>query len=528
MGLPKEIPVSDANFPVAEYLRMSTEHQQYSLDNQHAVISEYAASRQFSVVRMYTDGARSGVVLKRRDGLRQLLQDVTSGQANFRAILVYDVSRWGRFQDTDEAAHYEFICKQAGIPVHYCAEPFANDGSIQNALMKALKRSMAGEYSRELGVRVLAGLKRLTSLGFKPGGLPGYGLRRMLVSIDGQPKQILASGERKSITTDRVVLIPGPEEEIAIVREIYRLLLKEHLTVHGIAAHLNKCGISHGNSRWTHHVVQQILSHPKYAGCNVFGRTTQKLGTPSVRVSQSEWIVKTSAFEPIVSPHVYEKAQQLLLNRTSNKSDAEILDALRRLLGRHGRLSLSLIRCSTQSPSPSTYRQRFGSLRRAYEMIGYGKPTDFGPIDLRQRTQAIREQVLRDIHEASPESTKIIRRSGRYRSYLRVRSGRRVSIVVVRAIRANPVTWQIDPHRQEWRRLTLIILLDKSNTSIYEMRLFLGLPRNRRFWVTEQDSWLASGLRLANAATFVATIESLRVSDGLRDRPFRSGFVTNE
>ncbi len=60
------------------------------------------------------------------------------------------------------------------------------------------------EYSRELGVKVLAGFKRLASLGFKTGGCPGFGLRRMLLSVDGRPKQLLAFGERKSITTDRV------------------------------------------------------------------------------------------------------------------------------------------------------------------------------------------------------------------------------------------------------------------------------------------------------------------------------------
>ena len=54
--------------------------------------------------------------------------------------------------------------------------------------MKALKRTMAGEYSRELGVKVLAGQKRLARLGFKQGGRPGYGLRRMLVSSDRTSK----------------------------------------------------------------------------------------------------------------------------------------------------------------------------------------------------------------------------------------------------------------------------------------------------------------------------------------------------
>ena len=141
----------------AQYVRMSTEHQQYSLDNQRLAIQAYAAAKGLSVVRTYADAARSGLVLKRRDGLRQLLQDVVSGNPGYKAILVYDVSRWGRFQDTDEAAHYEFLCKSAGIPVHYCAESFVNDGTLPNMLLKALKRSMAGEYSRELGVKTFAG-----------------------------------------------------------------------------------------------------------------------------------------------------------------------------------------------------------------------------------------------------------------------------------------------------------------------------------------------------------------------------------
>ena len=100
--------------PVAQYLRMSTEHQQYSLENQSTAILEYAESHNFDIVHTYSDAAKSGVALKHRVGLRQLLQDVVAGAAPYRAILVYDVSRWGRFQDTDEAAHYEFLCKSAG------------------------------------------------------------------------------------------------------------------------------------------------------------------------------------------------------------------------------------------------------------------------------------------------------------------------------------------------------------------------------------------------------------------------------
>ena len=242
-------------------------------------------------------------------GLRQLLQDVV-GKPDYRAILVYDVSRWGRFQDTDESAHYEFLCKSAGVPMHYCAETFANDGTLPSLIMKALKRTMAGEYSRELGVKVLAGQQRLARLGFKQGGVPGYGLRRLLISSAGTPKQELATGERKSIATDRVILIPGPAHEVQCVNDIYRMLVSEKSSVHAIAQELNQRAVKYiGDSGWDYHAVYTILTHPKYAGCHVFGRTSSKLYTPIVRLPKSEWVFTPRAFEAIVDPVTFSEAQ---------------------------------------------------------------------------------------------------------------------------------------------------------------------------------------------------------------------------
>ena len=86
-------------------------------------------------------------------------------------ILVYDVSRWGRFQDADESAYYEYLCKRAGIEVHYCAEQFENDGSPAATIIKSVKRAMAGEYSRELSAKVFKGQCRLIELGY-PAGRP--------------------------------------------------------------------------------------------------------------------------------------------------------------------------------------------------------------------------------------------------------------------------------------------------------------------------------------------------------------------
>ncbi len=118
--------------PAAQYLRMSTDHQQYSLNNQADTISRYATERGFLVVKTYSDAAKSGLRLKNRAGLKQLLKDVVGGQLEFSTILVYDVSRWGRFQDMDEAAHYEDegFSPSRPQPVQHDREHFVYDGVV--------------------------------------------------------------------------------------------------------------------------------------------------------------------------------------------------------------------------------------------------------------------------------------------------------------------------------------------------------------------------------------------------------------
>jgi DNA invertase Pin-like site-specific DNA recombinase len=172
--------------PAAQYLRMSTEDQQYSIANQRIRIQDYAQNHGFNFMRTYRDPGKSGVIIKHRKGLSALLKDVVSGDAAFRAILVYDVSRRGRFQNPDEAAHYEFLCTSSGIPLHYCAEQFSDDGTASSSIIKALKRSMAAEFSRELGEKVVRGKTRLAQMGFWMGGPLGYGYRRRMVSAEGK------------------------------------------------------------------------------------------------------------------------------------------------------------------------------------------------------------------------------------------------------------------------------------------------------------------------------------------------------
>ena len=151
----------------AQYVRMSTEHQRYSIDNQKAAIGEYAVARGFEIVTSYADGGKSGLSLKGRNALKQLLSDALAPGRRFEAILILDISWWGRFQDPDQAGHYEYICRQAGVRVIDCGEPFENDLSAASSILKQLKRVMAAEYSRELSDKLARAHRQQASLGFR-------------------------------------------------------------------------------------------------------------------------------------------------------------------------------------------------------------------------------------------------------------------------------------------------------------------------------------------------------------------------
>jgi DNA invertase Pin-like site-specific DNA recombinase len=392
--LPDEPPMTQT-IRAAQYVRMSTEHQQYSTENQSAAIAEYAHRRGMTIVRTFIDSGKSGLRLDGREGLKELIQVVQSGAADFGVILVYDVSRWGRFQDTDESGHYEYLCRRAGIRVLYCAEQFENDGTPVSNLFKGVKRMMASEYSRELSVKVFRGQCRLIELGYRQGGTAGYGLRRMLVDHTGKPKGFLKRGEHKSIQTDRVVLVPAPPDELTVVRRIYRLFIEERRTEREIADELNRAGIPGECGRpWTRGIVHEILTNEKYLGNNVYNRISFKLKTERVRNPPEQWVRHDGAFEAIVDPQDFFTARGIILERHRRFSDDELLVRLKALAEQQGRLSGILINETDGMPSSAVYSQRFGSLVRAYQLIGYSPGRDYGYVEVNQRLRRLHPEIV--------------------------------------------------------------------------------------------------------------------------------------
>ena len=469
-------------FRAAQYVRMSTEHQQYSTQNQAQIIQDYADQRGIEIIKTYADDGKSGLVIGGRAALQKMIADVETGAAEFNVILVYDVTRWGRFQDADESAYYEYLCKRAGIQVAYCAEQFENDGSPVSTIVKGVKRAMAGEYSRELSVKVFAGQCRLIELGFRQGGAAGFGLRRMLVDQSGTIKGELKRGEHKSLQTDRVILMPGPDEEVAWVGKMYRWLIEEDLSFREIADRLNEEGVATDLDRaWTPSSVRTVLTNEKYIGNNVFNRSSFKLKKLHVDNPPDMWIRKEGAFEGIVPLEVFMTAQEIITARSARLSDEELLEHLKRLYADAGQLSGVLIDQAPDMPSAATYRSRFGSLTRAYEMIGYRTDRDHERIALNKRLRALHPEIIARTETGIAEVGGSVVRDPKT-DLLSINDELVVSLVLARCqpqadgrlrwrIRFDPMRYQAD--------VTLAVRLDALNRSELDYYLlpWIDLPR---------------------------------------------------
>lgn len=455
--------------PAAQYLRMSTDEQPNSIATQRDAIQRYALANGFDVASTYADLGKSGLDIRNRPGLRRLLRDVLNRECSFKAILVYDVSRWGRFQDTDESAHYEFLCRRAGIPVHYCAEQFENDTGVSNAIMKTLKRTMAAEYSRELSVKIGAAHRRMAQEGYHVGGVAGYGLRRMLVKANGREK-ILETGDCKNLISDRVVLVPGPRTEVESVRTIFKLAASPEYSPRVIAEELNRRKLFYSdNTPWDYVRVYRVLHNERYIGNALWGMRDSRFHQRPQRRPRSEWVIKPGAIPAIITAKEFTNAQKRAEDRFSRRecSKDEILNKLAKSLQREKPLSKELIR--RRRLLRGTWTRRFGSLLQAYELIGY-KPTMHisNSMTAHSAIHVLRKKLFEDLKELFPSRIRMVRYYGHQRfRVLELDNRIRVAVYICRS---RPPSTSGEPRwmvaiRDNYRDLPALFCLPAKNLS---------------------------------------------------------------
>ncbi|MEC5652903.1 recombinase family protein [Enterobacter bugandensis] len=453
---------------VAQYLRMSTDRQQYSLHNQSEYIKDYAEKNNMEIAYTYDDAGKSGVSIIGRHSLQQLLSDVEQKKIDIQAVLFYDVSRFGRFQNSDEAAYYSFLFERNGVDLIYCSEPIpTKDFPLESSVILNIKRSSAAYHSRNLSEKVFIGQVNLIKLGYHQGGMAGYGLRRLLVDENGIAKEILGFRKRKSIQTDRVILIPGPKNEIKIVNSIYDLFIDDNMPEFIIAERLNEQNIPAENGTlWTRAKIHQILTNEKYIGNNIYNKTSSKLKSRLVKNPKNEWVRCDKAYKPIISKKKYNKAQEIIQLRSVHLTNEELLEKLKQKLESNGKLSGFIIDEDDTGPSSSVYRTRFGGLLRAYTLIGYKPEHDYSYIQINEALRSFYSGIIEDFKGEILKSNCYIDEY-KYAPMLYINDELLISVLITKCtpMKSGKLRWKVRFDNSQKADITIVIRMDSQNIS---------------------------------------------------------------
>ncbi len=312
---------------VALYLRRSTNErlQADSLHTQEQILRAYAKGHSMMVVAVYRDSA-SGTSTKHRRAFLQMVETITHG-APFTAVLVRDVSRFGRFYDMDEAAFFEVLFLGHHVKTIYCEEVFTSDTTPMASLIKSVRRVMAAEYSRDRARLVRYGQARATRMGFHVTGPAPYGLQRVMVGDNGEPVCELRPGEWKALSSHRTVLGPGRSDQLATVQTIFAEFTSMGRTVAEIVRRLNAEGVaSPQGSRWNAPTVAAILRNPRYTGVSRY----RMRGSPPVNETASELVLGRFPGSPTIAQEVWDQAQERVAASVRRTSNDELAGDLRK------------------------------------------------------------------------------------------------------------------------------------------------------------------------------------------------------
>ena len=502
---------------VAQYLRMSTDHQQYSLHNQSEYIKDYAEKNNMEIAYTYDDAGKSGVSIVGRHSLQQLLSDVEQKKIDIQAVLFYDVSRFGRFQNSDEAAYYSFLFERNGVDLIYCSEPIpTKDFPLESSVILNIKRSSAAYHSRNLSEKVFIGQVNLIKLGYHQGGMAGYGLRRLLVDENGIAKEILSFRKRKSIQTDRVILIPGPKNEIKIVNRIYDLFIDNNVPEFIIAERLNEQNIPAENGTlWTRAKIHQILTNEKYIGNNIYNKTSSKLKSRLVKNPKHEWVRCDKAYKPIISKKKYNKAQEIIQLRSIHLTNEDLLEKLKQKLESNGKLSGFIIDEDDTGPSSSVYRTRFGGLLRAYTLIGYKPEHDYSYLKINEALRSFYSEIIEDFKGEILKSNCHIDEYNYY-PMLYINDEFLISVLVTKCInmKSGKLRWKVRFDNSQKADITIVIRMNSQNISPLDFYIIPKIENEyNKMCMTETNNIRLDLYRFDNLDKLLQIITRMKVRE---------------
>jgi len=448
---------------VAYYRHSAQDRQENSVEIQREQVHAFADENSIEIIKEFADRGISGLSTEGRDGFNEMLDDyVVGNKADFQYVLVLDVSRWGRFQDTDLSSYYSGLCAKNGKRVIYTSIGFPKDDGLLHGLHMSIERYRAASYSKELSGKVWKGCAKIASGGYWAGGMPPYGMSRLLLDEQRNPLRVLRSGEHKAIHNQRVTLVPGDKDQVETIQRIFSAVADDDKRQDEIARMLNDERIqAPGGGYWNRSSVTAILRNEIYAGTMIWNKTSQKMKSPTHRNPPDEWVRRDDAFEAVVPRHLFQLVQEILDAREEEFArrylDEEMLRQFALIHDRYGVVNGKLLAASENTVSPATYVKHFGSMEQAYQAM-------FKDV-IERRTTEVREILQsREFDVMQIDDLLIVENSFSIRI--------QPSVPVISGFE---VYWVFHPH--ERREIDLTIGVPLSEPDSFTVLGYLALPR---------------------------------------------------
>jgi DNA invertase Pin-like site-specific DNA recombinase len=368
---------------IAYYRHSAQDRQENSIPIQQEQVREWARNHSVEIIQEFADHGRSGLTSEGRPAFTDMMENWVKKRSDFEYVLCLDVSRWGRFQDIDLSAQFSAECKRAGKQVIYTTIGKPRENDPLYPVYVQFERFRAAQYSKELSEKVWRGCVKITEQGYWAGGSPPYATSRLLLDEKREPLHKLETGQRKGIQNQRVTLVDGDANEVAVIKRIFHEFVSLGFSEHRIAEGLNQDGIlSPGGRTWSAGSVLGRLRNETYIGTLRYNKTSQKLKTPRKHNPPDKWVRTPEAFDGIIDSEQFLQAQLILAKRRQKYDPGFMLERLREIYEEYGFLRTSMLKTIESTPSAGSYGNEFGSFDGAFQRL-YDK----------QRKEA-REKVL--------------------------------------------------------------------------------------------------------------------------------------
>ncbi len=367
--------------PAVGYLRCSTDQQEESPEQQKIEILAYARTAGYDVIRWFEDFGKSGTTFDQRPEF-QRLRSAVEYQPEFKAVICYDESRWGRAIDAEENTYWRVHFRRCGVEV-VLVKTSVDPKHEFAPMLKALEGVQASQYSKKLSELTLRGA---TNNGvYSSGGTAPYGYVRVAVSIHTGDRRYLAPGQWCVKKQEKVVWELGKDDEVETVRFIFSERAKgcSYLL---IAKMLNDKKVPcarrgkwrNKDQKWSNGTIKSIIENPAYYGARAYNRySSSKIRAqnegwerrstpdhPQWKMDQSQWVVHEGAHPAIVPQELWMKANSVRKGKWKGGSPRHFVPYLLSGLIECGKCGFSFEGQSTTLRDRKYYRYVCGGYNR--------------------------------------------------------------------------------------------------------------------------------------------------------------------